>query len=96
MSGHGSTRSSGKRWKETASILQRALSPMAILIVGLLAQACSQGPRPRLTESDPSNPAVHVPRSAYTPVTGSYSSNRPVEPRPWLEQNKSVTPESEP
>jgi len=58
----------------------------------LLTAACAAPPPAPSAGTDPADPRVHVPPAAYRSVTGSYRSQRPVEPRPWDEQNERVTP----
>ena len=45
-----------------------------------------------LGDRDPSDPWEVVPKTAYQPVTGATKSYRPVDPLPWIELNRRVTP----
>ena len=71
--------------------LHRALAPVSVFALCLLAAACSQPPR-WLASADPSNPSVHVPATAYRPVLSGFVSQRPAEPGSWREQNERVAP----
>jgi hypothetical protein len=66
------------------------LPPAAALLSALLLAGCSSVPMVAL--ADPANPATSAPPVAYRPVTAGYESRRPVEPRPWREQNDRVAP----
>ncbi len=39
---------------------------------------------------------ARVPPSAYRSTLGSYTSQRPVEPTPWREQNERIAPSPKP
>jgi len=58
----------------------------------LLAGACSTLPQRPFAGPDPSDPTVRVPAAAYRPALRGYTSQRPVEPAPWREQNERVAP----
>ncbi len=74
------------------STLWRYRLPAVLAVVALLTQGCAPTPpRPSLA-ADPSDMDVRVPPAAYRPVLGNYSSQRPVEPKPWRERNDRVTP----
>ncbi len=64
----------------------------AVAAVALLIQGCAAAPPQPFAAAQPSDPEVRVPGAAYRPVLSGYSSQRPVEPLPWLEQNRRVTP----
>jgi hypothetical protein len=53
---------------------------------------CADAPRLPVAGPDPADPGARVPRVDYRSTTGSYKSQRPVEPAPWGEQNERVTP----
>jgi hypothetical protein len=42
---------------------------------------------------DPANPDASVPPARYSPVISGMKSYRPVEPLPWGDVNRRVTPE---
>jgi hypothetical protein len=58
----------------------------------LLTAACSTAPGRPFSGPDPSDPGVGVPATAYRSALSGYTSQRPVEPAPWREQNERVTP----
>jgi hypothetical protein len=57
-----------------------------------LLSGCAGTPARLLAGPDPSDPAVRVPPAAYRPAVGGYTSQRPVAPAPWREQNERVAP----
>jgi hypothetical protein len=84
-SAHG-TRSIRGRWRV-----------LALVCVGALLTACSIAPPPApLAGADPADPTARVPAAAYHPTLGGYRSQRPVEPKPWTEQNERVAPAEKP
>jgi hypothetical protein len=59
--------------------------------------ACSGAPPPApLVGADPSDPSARVPAAAYRSTLGDYRGQRPVEPKPWTEQNQHVAPADKP
>jgi len=55
----------------------------------------SRGGLPRtLGDRDPSDAGERVPRATYKSVTAASKTYRPVEPLPWDELNRRVTPRS--
>jgi len=64
---------------------------VAALLIAL-APACSAVTASPWHGPDPSDPSVRVPPTAYRSTIGGYASQRPVEPRPWREQNQRVAP----
>ena len=89
-----STRSAGSGRRSTASWPRRVRTVATVAALGLLTQACSNAPRSPYTGSDPSDPAVPVPSTGYRSTVAPFTSRRPVEPRPWLDQNERVAPAS--
>jgi hypothetical protein len=67
-------------------------SALATIATFGLLTACADAPRLPLAGQDPADPGARAPRADYRPAVGSYKSQRPVEPAPWVEQNKQVTP----
>lgn len=65
---------------------------LALTLTALILQACSRAPSAPFAGPDPSDPSAPVATSRYRSTTAGYPSQRPVEPRPWLEQNRGVTP----
>jgi hypothetical protein len=45
-----------------------------------------------LNGADPADPAARVPATPHRSATAPYTSLRPGEPGPWLEQNRRVAP----
>ena len=63
-----------------------------LLLLGVLA-GCTAAPSAPLALADPSDPGAPVLASRYSSVVAGYTSQRPVGPRPWREQNERVTPQ---
>jgi hypothetical protein len=76
------------------ALLKNRSGPLILLLcTALLVQGCRTDPPPSpYTGRDPSDPRAPVARSTYQSTLGSYSSQRPVEPTPWREQNQGVAP----
>jgi hypothetical protein len=69
------------------------MKPLVSAAAALLLGGCStQLPSPVAGRDDPSNPSAPVPTVRYSSVTAGTADYRPVQPKPWLEQNKGVTP----
>jgi hypothetical protein len=64
----------------------------AITALAALAAGCSALTASPARTPDPSDPSVLVPPARYRSAFGAYTSQRPVEPRPWREQNDRVAP----
>jgi hypothetical protein len=62
----------------------------------LLTAACSGPPSAPFVGPDPADRTVRVPPAVYRSATGPYRTERPVEPRPWDEQNERVAPAPKP
>jgi hypothetical protein len=90
MFAHQAMRPAGSAARGSASI-RGGLGALAAGCV-LLATACTAPPPAPLARADPADPGARVPPAAYRSVTGSYRSQRPVEPRAWDEQNERVAP----
>ena len=96
MSARISVRSKAIGQRGTASF-REALRALLLLACGVLATACSSAPPPApLAGPDPADAKARVPAIAYRSTTGPYASQRPVEPKPWLEQNQRVAPAEKP
>jgi hypothetical protein len=66
------------------------------LVAGALAiQGCAQVPSQPFGGADASDPNHRVPSAGYRPVLTGYSSQRPVDPSPWVERNRQVAPAPE-
>lgn len=76
---------------------REALRAFLLLACAVLVTACSRAPPPApLAGPDPADARAHVPAAAYRSTIGPYASQRPVEPKPWLEQNQRVAPAEKP
>src|SRR5262245_43770638 len=62
------------------------------LVLSLPTNGCS-APPPPVAGPDPADPGARAPRVGYRPTIAPYSSQRPVEPAPWGEQNQRVVPQ---
>ena len=81
-------------WPWSTAVIQRSAVRRYSLpaAVTLLIQGCAAAPPQPFAAAQPSDPEVRIPAAAYRPVLSGYSSQRPVEPLPWLEQNRRVAP----
>lgn len=70
----------------------RLLRWLAVVSAAALA-ACTTTAAP-IVGADPSNPDVRVRPVGYRSTLGSYTSQRPVSPSDWREQNERVAPRS--
>jgi hypothetical protein len=69
------------------------LAGVSVLVA--LAQGCTAQPLP-LAGPDPANPAARVKATAFRSNIAPYESRRPVEPKPWADQNSQVAPKPQP
>jgi hypothetical protein len=67
------------------------MKPIALAAIAAILSACS-APPVIMSGTDPSDPAAPVPSIEYVPVTAGTNEYRPVEPKPWVEQNERVAP----
>ena len=67
------------------------MKPLASAVITLLVAGCSTQPPSLVAGRDPRDPSARVPVARYTPITAGTADYRPVEPKPWVEQNKGVT-----
>jgi hypothetical protein len=75
------------------ALLRSRIGPLILLLCSVLfAPGCRTDPPSPYVAPDPSDPRAPAPRSTYRSTLGTYSSQRPVEPAPWREQNQGVTP----
>ncbi len=84
-------------WPWSAAAKRRSTSrryrlPAILAAVALLTQGCALTPPRPFQGADASNPHARISPTAYRPVLGDYSSQRPVEPAPWRERNDRVAP----
>src|SRR5215813_9537358 len=61
--------------------------PLAAMVAG-----CWAVPPAPLAGADPSDPSARTRSVEYRSTVAPYKSQRPVEPKPWQEQNQQVTP----
>jgi hypothetical protein len=79
------------------SVLRRQQTTLAASLgtaLAMLALAgCAAAPSTPFAGPDPSDPATRVAAVGYRSTIAPYASRRPVEPKPWQEQNIQVAPE---
>lgn len=64
--------------------------------IAVMLAACTASPPPAIVAgTDPSSTSARAKPVRYSPVTAGTSVYRPVEPKPWLEQNDQVAPKAE-
>jgi hypothetical protein len=68
----------------------------AVCAAALTTLGCSAPPASPVVGRDPSNPSSRTPAVGYRSTTAPYSSQRPVEPGPWREQNERAMPPAKP
>lgn len=69
----------------------RGKAALIFMLAALNAGCASVPPRP-LTGADPADATARVPTVRYRSTIGPYTSQRPVDPAPWVEQNERVAP----
>jgi hypothetical protein len=70
----------------------RGATTAAGLVLAALTVGCA-GPPPTPTAGpDPSDPSARAKAVGYRSTLAPYATQRPVEPKPWLEQNQQVGP----
>lgn len=65
---------------------------LAVIVASLLLAGCASAPPRLMAGPDPADPHGPAARVAYNSATASYVSQRPATPKPWRQQNESVTP----
>jgi hypothetical protein len=75
-----------------ASCRRRFAVAAAVLAFGLVLQGCTNPPPSPLAGPDPADPAARGRPVEYRSTVAPYTSQRPVEPAPWGEQNQRVAP----
>ena len=75
--------------RKTATARLRSL--LAIPLAAM-ATGCWAVPPAPVVGADPSDPAARTRSVEYRSTVAPYKSQRPVEPKPWQEQNQQVTP----
>jgi hypothetical protein len=76
------SRSSSRQWIWTLLAL-----PLAAMAAG-----CWAAPPAPLMDADPSDPSARTRPVEYRSTVAPYKTQRPVEPKPWQEQNQQVVP----
>jgi len=67
-----------------------------LIATAVMLAACTASAPPEIVAgTDPSSPSARAKPVKYAPVTAGTVVYRPVEPKPWLEQNKQVAPKTE-
>lgn len=92
---------SAQSWASSAVIFGRQLiellqgwrgkAALVFLLAVLNAGCAGVPPRPSIG-ADPADPATRVLAVRYRSSIGPYTSQRPVDPEPWVEQNERVAP----
>ena len=75
-----------------ARIRRLSQSVLTLALATFALQGCMRAPSAPIVGGDPADPRTPVAASHYRSTTAGYPSQRPVEPRSWLEQNRGVTP----
>jgi hypothetical protein len=73
----------------------RSFVALAAVVIATAFAGCARTP-PRFAGPDPSDPLTPVRPAAYRSVVAPYTSQRPVEPSPWRDQNDRVAPAPRP
>jgi hypothetical protein len=79
-----------RRWALLCPPRFEALAAAATL--ALLIAGCAAAPPQSFGGPDPSDSDVRVPAVRYRSTLGPFTSQRPVEPTAWREQNERVAP----
>ena len=74
------------------ALRERAFLPVTAGMLVALLQGCSAMSASPWSGPGPSDPSVPVPPANHRSAIAGYASQRPVEPRPWREQNERVAP----
>ena len=78
------------------SPFRRGALALAGLALALAAASCVAPPPAPLTGADPSDPSARAKAVGYRSTVAPYESQRPVDPKPWQEQNQQVGPAQRP
>ena len=82
------------RIRSAAFVRHGKILPLAAVgLLALVLQGCSASTASPWRGPDPSDASVRVAPAGYRSTMGAYVSQRPVEPRPWREQNERVAPQ---
>jgi hypothetical protein len=64
----------------------------AALALSMVASGCAGPPATPFASADPADPAAPAKPASYRSTIEPYVRQRPVEPKPWREQNERVAP----
>jgi hypothetical protein len=78
------------------SSLQQGVGALFALPLAAVVAGCWAVPPAPLAGADPSDPSARTRSVEYRSTVAPYKSQRPVEPKPWQEQNQQVTPPARP
>ncbi len=70
----------------------RGIATLAALGLAAFANACAVQPTSPAAGPDPSDPSARSRPIRYRSTIAPYEQQRPVEPKPWQEQNEQVVP----
>jgi hypothetical protein len=70
------------------------MKPLLTAAAASLLAGCATFPPSPVAGRDPSDPTVRVKPARYASVTAGTVDHRPVEPKPWAEQNQDVAPKT--
>ena len=91
MLSHISAKAAAVAGRRAALFRKRLISAIGVAALGLLMASCMTQPTP-YAGPDPSDPKIPVPAVRYRSPIARHTSQRPVEPAPWREQNERVAP----
>ncbi len=89
-------------WAKCAAIVgqrspfRRGAAALAALALAAIAASCAAPPPTPYAGPDPSDPSARAKAVGYRSTIAPYESQRPVEPKPWREQNDQVAPAPKP
>jgi hypothetical protein len=78
-------------WRGSAA-LRRCFATLCALMLTALAGACTAPPPSPSAGPDPSDASARTRPVGYRSTIAPYESQRPVEPKPWEQQNERVGP----
>ena len=92
MSGHLQANAASLERLRLKTILQRLGRLATIPLLAWITQGCTATATSPFIGPDPSDSSVRTPAVSYRSTLGSYTSQRPVTPGPWREQNERAAP----
>ena len=78
-------------WRRFATLWRR-FATLAGLMLAAFACACTAPPPSPSAGADPSDPSARTRPVGYRSTVAPYDTQRPVEPKPWEQQNERVGP----